>query len=117
MVVHGMGQGEVGECTWRVQTAWPCLDFALARPWLVLGGFSKTLVGTGFSPPMQRWAKTQQSHVWQWSFFPVWTSGWQLRAVSFEALMDGHGLIHELQRMAARVLVWSLVAVNPHNVG
>ena len=31
------GQGEVGGCTRRVQTAWPCLGSALNSPWLEPG--------------------------------------------------------------------------------
>jgi len=33
-VVLGGGVG----CTWRVQTAWPCLDPALETSWLALDG-------------------------------------------------------------------------------
>ena len=32
------GQGEVGGCTQRVQTAWPCLGSAVERSWSALGG-------------------------------------------------------------------------------
>ena len=32
------GQGEVGGCTRRVQTAWPCLGSAVERSWSALGG-------------------------------------------------------------------------------
>ena len=32
------GQGEVGGCTRRVQTAWPCLGSAIERSWSALGG-------------------------------------------------------------------------------
>ena len=32
------GQGEVGECTQRVQTAWPRLSSSLEVTWLALGG-------------------------------------------------------------------------------
>jgi len=32
------GQGEVGGCTQRVQTAWPCLGSSLEATWLALGG-------------------------------------------------------------------------------
>ena len=30
------GQGEVGGCTRRLQTAWPCLGSLVERPWLAL---------------------------------------------------------------------------------
>jgi len=30
--------GEVGGCTWRVQTVWPCLGSSLEATWLALGG-------------------------------------------------------------------------------
>ena len=33
-----MGQGEVGECIHRVQTAWVLLSLAVESPWLALGG-------------------------------------------------------------------------------
>ena len=33
-----MGQGEVGGCTRRVQTAWPRLGSSLEATWLALGG-------------------------------------------------------------------------------
>ena len=33
-----VGQLEVGECTRRVQTAWPCLGSAVERSWSALGG-------------------------------------------------------------------------------
>ena len=32
-----VGQGEVGGCTRRVQTAWPCLGSAVERSWSALG--------------------------------------------------------------------------------
>ena len=32
------GQGEVGGCTRRVQTAWPRLGLSLEMTWLALGG-------------------------------------------------------------------------------
>ena len=32
------GQGEVGGCTRRVQTAWPCLGSAVERSWSAPGG-------------------------------------------------------------------------------
>ena len=32
------GQGEVGGCTRRVQTAWPCLGSVVERSWSALGG-------------------------------------------------------------------------------
>jgi len=32
------GQGEVGGCTQRVQTTWPCLGSFLEATWLALGG-------------------------------------------------------------------------------
>ena len=38
---------EVGGCTWRVQTAWPCLGLALKSIWLELGG----------SPLLHEWAE------------------------------------------------------------
>ena len=37
MPAERAGQGEVGGCTRRVQTAWPCLGSALNSPWLELG--------------------------------------------------------------------------------
>ena len=33
-----VGQGEVGGCTRRVQTAWPCPGSVVERSWLALGG-------------------------------------------------------------------------------
>jgi len=33
-----VGQGEVGWCTQRVQTAWLLLGLAVQRPWSALGG-------------------------------------------------------------------------------
>ena len=39
-----VGQGEVGGCTRRVQTAWPCLSSVVERSWSALGGpFSSIL--------------------------------------------------------------------------
>ena len=32
------GQGEVGGCTWRVQTAWLCVGSVVERSWSALGG-------------------------------------------------------------------------------
>ena len=40
-----MGQGEVGGCTRRVQTAWPCLGSLVERPWLALGRAISVLFG------------------------------------------------------------------------
>ena len=40
-----MGQGEVGGCTRRVQTAWPRLGSCLEVTWLALGGAISILFG------------------------------------------------------------------------
>ena len=42
------GQGEVGGCTRRVQTEWPCLGSAVERSWSALGGpFPSILASMG----------------------------------------------------------------------
>ena len=42
-IAERAGQGEVGGCTWRVQTAWLCLHVLHSR---------KVLVGTGRAIPV-----------------------------------------------------------------
>ena len=37
-IAERAGQGEVGGCTRRVQTTWPCLGSAVERSWSALGG-------------------------------------------------------------------------------
>ena len=48
--VERAGQGEMGGCTWRVQTAWPHLGSAVEMTWLALGVRNKQshLVGPPF---------------------------------------------------------------------
>ena len=38
MTAERAGQGEVGGCTQRVQTTWPCLGSAVERSWSALEG-------------------------------------------------------------------------------
>ena len=38
MSAERVGQAEVGGCTQRVQTAWPCPGSVVERSWLALGG-------------------------------------------------------------------------------
>ena len=37
-IAERAGQGEVGGCTRRVQTVWPCLGSVVERSWSALGG-------------------------------------------------------------------------------
>ena len=67
---ESVGQGEVGGCTWRVQTAWLTLSLgsALETSWLALGGpllFSYAWTGWDNCPLILRGA-----HFRQGSFFP-----------------------------------------------
>ena len=88
------GQGEVGECTWRVQTAWLSLGSALKMPWLALTGpllSSYTQTGWENSPLALHGAHSDGE-----AFIPVWASGCRLSTVTIaSSLMGGCGLSHE----------------------
>ena len=99
-----VGQGEVGRCTWRVQTAWPCLGSALERSWLALGGpflSSYARMGLENSPCRALFSKLKVFRGLDWC-----QEKWLLKIVN-----ESVGGVTILYRIAARAFVWSLETV------
>jgi len=105
--------GEVGGCTRRVQTSWPCLGLSVEMPWLALvGPYLSSFAWLALekssglvAPPFLRMKLL---------FLVCMGSHW-LRAMTIEnSLMNGCGLNHE---SAARAVGWSFESQNPRELG
>ena len=72
MPAERAGQGEVGGCTRRVQTAWPCLGSALNSPWLEP---SRPFLGCiSINGPRKQWSHLAEPRI------PVFKADFSARA-------------------------------------
>jgi len=80
------GIGGSGWCTRRVQTTWAVSGLS----------FRNSLVGSWWATAVLLLMNGLRKHFHQGSFFPVWTSGCRLKAVTVAStLMGGCSLGHE----------------------
>ena len=110
-----VGQGEVGGCTRRVQTAWLSPNLALETPWLALGGpLLSSYAQSGWESPLTLYGTL----LWWGSLFPSLDERLSAKSHDYHKLVSGW-VWFETQTLedGCKSLVWSFRAEDLTELG